>query len=169
MKASTNIRRRRSPETRMNTMLQSRKNASPNQMLPRRKILARTINLRKIIRHAARVAPDRISAVETIAAMTVATIAARIPAATVAVAVSAGAVDAAAEDAPGPVAAICRHRNMLRRKARTIRAVMTVATNRARKARIVVLNLADSNRVAQRSAASIIAVPNRRAKAALLQ
>ena len=104
-----------------------------------------------------------------IAAMTVATIADRIPAATVAVAVSAGAVDAAVADVRGLAVAICRPRNMLRRKARTTLAEIHVATSRVRKARIVALNLADSNRVAQRSAASIIAVPNRRAKAALLQ
>ena len=128
-------------------MLQSRKNASLIQMPPRR----------------------RISAVETIAAMTVATIADRIPAATVAVAVSAAAVDVAAEVVLGPAVAICPHRNMLRRKARTILVEIRVAMSPARRAKIVALNLEDSNRVAQRSAASIIAVPNRRAKAALLQ
>jgi hypothetical protein len=100
-----------------------------------------------------------------IAAMTVATIADRIPAATAAVVVSAGAVDVAVVDAPADlVAAICRPRNMLRRKARTTR----VATSRVRKARIVALNLEDSNRAVQRSVASIIAVPKHRARVALL-
>jgi hypothetical protein len=152
----------------MNTMRQSRKNASPNRMLPRRRILVRTINLRKIIRHAGLVAPAKISAVETIAAMTVATIAGRIPAATVAVAVSVGAVDAAAEDAPGPAAAICRRRNMPRRKdlkAGTIRAGIRVAMSRVRKARIAVRNLADSNHAAPHSGDLIIAALKHRVRA----
>lgn len=146
-------------------MLQNRKNASRNQTPPRRKISVRTISLRRIIRRAVPAVPARISAVEMIAVMTVATIADRIPAATVAVAVSAGAVDVAVVDAPDPAAAICRPRNMLHRKARTTR----VAMSRVRKARIVELNLADSNRAAQLSVASIIAVPNRRARAVPLQ
>jgi hypothetical protein len=98
-----------------------------------------------------------------------ATIAARIPAATVAVAVSAVAVDVAAEAVPDPAAAICRPRNTLRHKARTILEGIRVAMSRVPRARIVALNLADSNRAVQRSAASIIAAPKHRARAALLQ
>jgi hypothetical protein len=150
--------------------MRSRKNASPIQMPPRRRISVRTISLRKIIPRAVQADPARISAVEMIAAMTEALIADRIPAVTVAVAVSGGAVDVAAVDAPAGLAvAIYHRRNTPHRKARTTLAEIHVATSRVRKARIVALNLADSNRVAQRSAASIIAVPNRRAKAALLQ
>jgi hypothetical protein len=40
---------------------------------------------------------------------------------------------------------------------------------RVRRTRIVALNLADSNRAVQRSAALIIAAPKNRARAALLQ
>src|ERR1700722_1188702 len=168
MKASKIIRTRRSPEMRTNTMLQSRKNASLNQMRPRRKISVLTISLRRIIRRAAPAGPARISAVEMIAAMTEETIADRIPAA-VAVAVSAGAGDVAAEAVLGQAAAICRPRNMLHRKARTILAEIHVATSRVRKAKTAALNLADSNHAVQRSAASIIAAPKHRARAALLQ
>jgi hypothetical protein len=96
-------------------------------------------------------------------------IADRIPAATVAVAVSAGAVDVAVAAVQGPVAAICLPRNMRPRKGRTTRGVMTVAMSRVRKIRIVALNLADSTRAVQRSAASIIAAPKHLARAALLQ
>ena len=163
----------RSPETDTSTMPQSRKNASPNRMPPRRKISVPTISLRKIIRRAAPAEAVRISAVAMIGAMTAATIAGRIPAATEAVAVSAGAVDVAVEGAPARLAAaICRRRNMLRRKglkARTIRVVIRVAMSRVRKARIVARNLAASNRAAQRSEASIIAVLKHRGRAVPLR
>jgi hypothetical protein len=151
-------------------MLQNRKNASPIQMLPRRKISVRTISLRRIIRRVVQADPARISAVEMIAVMTEATIAARIPAVTVAVAVSAGAVAVDVVDAPAGLAvAIYHRRNTPHRKARTTLAEIHVETSRVRKARIVALNLEDSNRAAQPSAASIIAAPKHRAKVALLQ
>jgi hypothetical protein len=104
--------------------------------------------------------------------MTVATIAGRIPAATVAVAVSAVAVDAAAADVPDLAAAICRRRNMLRRKdlkAGTILAGTLAEMSRVRRATIVARNLADSSRAAQRNAASIIAAPKHPGRPALRQ
>jgi hypothetical protein len=100
-------------------------------------------------------------------------IAGRIPAATVVVAVLAVAADVVAVDAPvvQEALAICRPRNMPRRKGlkATMPAGIRAAMIRVRKARIAALSLAVSSHAAPGSAALIIAVLKQRDRAVPLR